>query len=228
MRRLLFVVLLIVGATFVPAAGARGEDKLTFTVGQLQNVDSLNVTVGALVIDYEIWNLIWPSLTNMAAKDFSAEPSMAESWENSDDGLTWTYKMRPDMKWSDGEPMTADDVKYTIDRANEEAWNSHVSITANLAATIVDENTLEIKTSVPDPRLPALGAYIIPKHIYEKVSADDMPNYTPRTRSVASSMLGEVQKEFIAWCEIRTGSARSQPWTSDLPLLRRPERRVRH
>ncbi len=46
MRRLLFVVLLIVGATFVPTAGVRGADKITFTVGQLQNVDSLNVTVG--------------------------------------------------------------------------------------------------------------------------------------------------------------------------------------
>ena len=51
-------------------------------------------TVGVLVIDYEVWNLIWPSLTNMAAKDFSPEPSMAESWTSSDDGLTWTYKMR--------------------------------------------------------------------------------------------------------------------------------------
>ena len=192
-------------------------------MGQLQNVDSLNVTVGGLVIDYEVWNLIWPSLTNMAAKDFSAEPSMAESWTSSNDGLTWTYKMRPDMKWSDGEPMTADDVKYTIDRANEEQWNSHVSITANLTATVVDANTLEIKTSVPDPRLPALGVYIIPKHIYEKVSADDMPNYTAEDKIGGGPfMLDEVQ----------TGvhPPRAQPelvreeagdGRSDLPLLRR-------
>jgi peptide/nickel transport system substrate-binding protein len=213
MRRVLFVVLLIVGATFVPTAGVRGEDKLTFTVGQLQNVDSLNVTVGGLVIDYEIWNLIWPSLTNMAAKDFSAEPSMAESWESSEDGLTWTYKMRPDMKWSDGEPMTADDVKYTIDRANEEAWNSHVSITGNLTATIVDENTLEIKTSVPDPRLPALGAYIIPKHIYEKVSAEDMPNYTAEDKIGGGPfMLGEVQQEF-------TRLVRNPNWFGKKPAM---------
>ena len=213
MRRLLFVVLLIVGATFVPAAGVRGEDKVTFTVGQLQNVDSLNVTVGGLVIDFEIWNLIWPSLTNMAAKDFAAEPSMAESWSNSSDGLTWTYKMRPGMKWSDGEPMTADDVKYTIDRANEEAWNSHISITGNLTATIVDENTLEIKTSVPDPRLPALGAYIIPKHIYEKVSADDMPNYTAEDKIGGGPfMLDEVDKEF-------TRLVRNPNWYGKKPAM---------
>ena len=81
MRRLLFVVLLLVwGDVRAEPAGASSDDKITFTVGQLQDIDSLNVTVGILVIDYEIWNLIWPSLTNMAAKDFSPEPSMAESW----------------------------------------------------------------------------------------------------------------------------------------------------
>ena len=108
MRRLLFAVLLLGAVIFVPTtASATGDKKLTFTVGQLQNVDSLNVTVGGLVIDYEIWNLIWPFLTDMAAKDFSAQPSMAESWTSSADKLTWTYKMRKGMKWSDGEPMNA-------------------------------------------------------------------------------------------------------------------------
>ncbi len=200
MRRLLFAVLLLGGLVTVPTSvGASGDDgKVTFTVGQLQDVDSLNVTVGVLVIDYEIWNLIWPSLTNMAAKDFSAEPAMAESWSSSDDGLTWTYKMRSGMKWSDGESLTADDVKYTIDRANEEEWNSHISITANLTAEVIDEATLEITTAVPDPRLPALGAYVIPKHIYENVSADDMPNYPAEDKIGGGPfMLDEVSEEFV-------------------------------
>ena len=214
MRRLLIAVLLIGAVTFVPTtAGATTGKKLTFTVGQLQNVDSLNVTVGGLVIDYEIWNLIWPSLTNMAAKDFSAEPAMAESWTSSADKLTWTYKMRSGMKWSDGEPMTADDVKYTIDRANEEQWNSHISITANLTATVVDADTLEIKTSVPDPRLPALGAYIIPKHIYEKVSKDEMPNYAAEDKVGGGPfMIGEVQKEF-------TRLVRNPNWFGKKPAM---------
>jgi peptide/nickel transport system substrate-binding protein len=214
MRRLLFAVLLLGGVIFVPStAGARDNKPLTFTVGQLQNVDSLNVTVGLLVIDYEIWNLIWPSLTNMAAKDFSAEPAMAESWTSSADKLTWTYKMRPDMKWSDGQPMTADDVKYTIDRANAEQWNSHVSITANLTAKVLDANTLEIKTSVPDPRLPALGAYIIPKHIYEKVSKDDLPNYTAEDKVGGGPfMLAEQSKEF-------TRLVRNPNWYGKKPAM---------
>ena len=213
MRRLLFAVLLLGAVVTVPTAARAADKKVTFTVGQLQNVDSLNVTVGGLVIDYEIWNLIWPSLTNMAAKDFSPEPAMAESWSSSSDGLTWTYKMRPNMKWSDGQPMTADDVKYTIDRANAEQWNSHISTTANLTAKVVDANTLEIKTSVPDPRLPALGAYIIPKHIYEKVSAADLPNYTAQDKIGGGPfMLDEVQDEF-------TRLVRNPNWYGKKPAI---------
>jgi peptide/nickel transport system substrate-binding protein len=214
MRRLLIAVLLLGGVIFVPTtAGATGGKKLTFTVGQLQNVDSLNVTVGGLVIDYEVWNLIWPFLTDMAAKDFSAQPSMAESWTSSADKLTWTYKMRSGMKWSDGEPMTADDVKYTIDRANEEQWNSHITITSNLTAKVVDASTLEITTSVPDPRLPNLGVYIIPKHIYEKVSADDLPNYTAEDKIGGGPfMLGEVQKDF-------TRLVRNPNWFGKKPAM---------
>ena len=152
---------------------------------------------------------------------------MAESWTSSADGLTWTYKMRPDMKWSDGEPMTADDVKYTIDRANEEHWNSHITITANLTATVVDANTLVIKTSVPDPRLPTLGAYILPKHIYEKVSAEDLPNYTAEDKIGGGPfMLGEVARSSPASSEPQLVRQEAGDGRSDLPLLRRPERRV--
>ncbi|MDP9463011.1 MAG: ABC transporter substrate-binding protein, partial [Actinomycetota bacterium] len=214
MRRLLCTVLLVGAVVAVPtAAGATVDEKLTFTVGQLQDIDSLNVTVGVLVIDYEVWNLIWPSLTSMAAKDFSAEPGMAESWTSSGDGLTWTYKMRTDMRWSDGEPMTADDVKYTIDRANEEEWNSHISITANLTAEVVDDSTLEITTSVPDPRLPLLGVYVIPKHIYEKISADDMPNYAAEDKIGGGPfMLDEVQTEF-------TRLVRNPNWFGKKPAM---------
>ena len=62
----------------------------------MQDIDTLNVTAGCLVIDYEIWNLTLPTLTDKAADDFSILPGLAESLESSDDGLTWTYKMHPD------------------------------------------------------------------------------------------------------------------------------------
>lgn len=41
------------------------------------------------------------------------EPRLATSWEGSEDGLSWTFHLRDDVKWSDGEPVTADDVRFT-------------------------------------------------------------------------------------------------------------------
>ena len=52
------------------STGASAEGELTFAVGVTQDIDSLNVTVGFLVIDYEIWNLTLPMLTSKAASDF--------------------------------------------------------------------------------------------------------------------------------------------------------------
>ena len=159
------------------STGASAEGELTFSVGVTQDIDSLNVTVGFLVIDYEIWNLTLPMLTSKAAADFSILPSMAESWTSSEDGLTWTYKLRSDMKWSDGVPMTADDVAYTITRSVQDGWWNHTTVTGNLTATATDAQTLVVVSSVPDPKLPILDVYIVPKHIYEKISAEELPNY---------------------------------------------------
>lgn len=41
-------------------------------------------------------------------------PNLAESWETSDNGASWTFKLRPGLKWSDGQPMTADDILFFI------------------------------------------------------------------------------------------------------------------
>ena len=163
------------GAGVSTSVSAEGES--SFAVGITQDIDSLNVTVGYLVIDYEIWNLTLPTLTSKSTSDFSILPNMAESWTGSEDGLTWTYKLRSDLKWSDGEPMTADDVAYTITRAVKESWWNHTAVVGNLTATATDAQTLVVVSAVPDPKLPILDMYVVPKHIYEKISAEDLPNY---------------------------------------------------
>jgi peptide/nickel transport system substrate-binding protein len=214
MRRLLFAVLLLGGMIFVPTTVGARADKVTYTVGATQEVDSLNVNVGYLVVDYEVWNNIWPTLTNLAADDFAVVPAMADSWTSSDDGLTWTFKMHPDMKWSDGEPMGAEDVKYTLDRANEEEWFNYTSTTKNLTAEIPDPDTLVIKTTVADPRLPAVNFYVLPKHIYEKLDADAAANHPAEDRIGGGPfMIDEVKAgEFVRL-------ARNPNWFGKQPAM---------
>ena len=181
---------------------APADQQLTLTVGLTQEIDSPNVTVGYTVAAYEVWNLQYATLTDKAADDFETIPGLAESWDASDDGLTYTYHLRDGLLWSDGEPLTADDVVYTINRSRDEEWFNHYSTTQNLEATAIDDVTVEITSSVPDPKLPTMDVYIVPKHIYEDISADDLGTYEA-TDGVASGP--------YSLTEIRRG----QDWTME-------------
>jgi len=163
----------------VSGAQTSAADNVTLTVGLLQDVDSPNVTVGYTVAAYELWNLQYATLTDKSADDFSIIPGLAESWEASADGLTYTYKLLDGLKWSDGEPLTAEDVVWTINTSREQEWTNHFATTANLIATVVDDRTLTIVTAVPDPKLPVMDVYIVPKHIWESHagSVDDLAAY---------------------------------------------------
>jgi len=179
----LWVGLLATAAIGAMAAGAAGSvqagttDTVTLTVGLTQDIDSPNVTVGYTVAAYEFWNLQYATLTDKAADDFAIIPGLAESWEGSDDGLTYTYTLREGLKWSDGEPLTADDVVFTVNTSRDQAWFNHSSVTANLTATALDERTVEIVSAVPDPKLPTMDVYILPEHIWAGPAADDITTY---------------------------------------------------
>jgi len=56
-------------------------------------------------------------LTNINNETSEVEPELAESWDISEDGLTWTFHLRDDAVWSDGNPVTAQDVAYSVQRA---------------------------------------------------------------------------------------------------------------
>ena len=160
------------------SVAASGDDEVvTLTVGVIQDLDTPNVTAGFLVSSYEVWNLQYATLTDKAATDFATEPSLAESWVEGDGGLSYTYTLREGLEWSDGEPLTADDVAFTINTSRDQAWANHSSITANLDATVIDDRTVKITSSVPDPKLPIMDVYIVPEHVWGPVAEGDVTTY---------------------------------------------------
>ena len=177
--KLLVVAVLVALAALAltTAAPAQSDDeKVVLTVGLTQDLDTPNVTAGELVSSYELYNLQYAGPTDLAAADFAVEPGLAESWA-SDDGKTWTYTLRDGLKWSDGRPLTADDIAYTINRSRDEEWLNYTSTVANLEAEAPNATTLVVTSKVNDPRLPALSIYVVPKHVWEKVPADEISNY---------------------------------------------------
>jgi peptide/nickel transport system substrate-binding protein len=165
--------LLVVTSSAAPAA----KKAAVFDVGDTQGIDSMNPLVGVSVPSYEAWNIQYATLTDKAANDFHPIPGLAQSWKSSPDKKTWTYTMRPNLKWSDGQPLTSEDVAYTINRARKEQWLNYTSVVANLTATAPDPNTLVVKTSVPDPKLPTLDVYVLPKHVWQKQNAKQVTKY---------------------------------------------------
>jgi peptide/nickel transport system substrate-binding protein len=172
-------------AAVAVARGADGESTTVFTVGFPGDYDTLNPVVGVEVPDYEIWNLQYATLTDKAAADFATTPGLAESWEGSADGKTYTYTLREGLTWSDGTPLTADDIAYTVNRAKAEEWLNYTSTVQNLTAKAIDDRTVEIASSVPDPKLPTMDVYVVPKHIWEKQDAKAVTKY-PATDGVGS------------------------------------------
>ncbi|MFM7052526.1 MAG: peptide ABC transporter substrate-binding protein [Planctomycetota bacterium] len=61
--------------------------------------------------------VIYETLVNLRASDCTVVPGVADRWERSDDGLTWTFHLRGDAKWSNGDPVTSADFLYAWRRA---------------------------------------------------------------------------------------------------------------
>ena len=145
---------------------------VTLRIGLTQDWDTLNPTAGFSVPSYEVWNVHYATLTDKAADDFAAIPGLAESWEASDDGLTYTYTLREGLLWSDGEPLTAEDVAWNVNTSRDQGWDNMYSTVQNLEATVIDARTVQITSAVPDPKLPTMDIYLVPKHIWEPIATD--------------------------------------------------------
>ena len=114
-------------------------------------------------------------------REFEIIPGMAESWEGSEDGMTWTFKLRQGLTWTDGNPLTAADWVATFQyAANPEhawdftwffqgvlkGWDDAIAGKAGVdtvgVAPGANPNELVITTVVPAPYIPAMMLYSLP------------------------------------------------------------------
>jgi len=194
-----FVVLMIaavVAVSLVPIASAQEEDdQVTLRVGLTQDWEVINPTSGYTVAAYEVWNLHYATLTDKAADDFATIPGLAESWEEVEPGVEYVYTLREGLTWSDGEPLTADDVAWNINTARDQGWDTAFSTVQNIEATAEDDRTVRLVSAVPDPKLPTMDMYLVPQHVWEPIATD----YDATTQYAAEDGVGSgpfVMTEF--------------------------------
>jgi peptide/nickel transport system substrate-binding protein/oligopeptide transport system substrate-binding protein len=134
----------------------------------------------------------YPELIQLPLTGFDNEYQLhglaAESWSQSEDGLTWTFTLREGLVFSDGEPLTAEDYVFALQRAATSGydfawyWDFAGGIAnwgavtrgeadvSTLGVAAIDDRTIQVTTATPKPYLPSVVTlwYAVPKHMVDQ------------------------------------------------------------
>ena len=114
----LVAVIALLGAACSSASSSGSQSVVKqggiLRIGTLEGIDSLNPFVGFNQDSYSTWLYVYPSLVQYDLHTYRFIPNFATSWQTSPNGLTWTFHLAPNAKWSDGKPLTAADVAWTV------------------------------------------------------------------------------------------------------------------
>ena len=99
-------LLLVMPSGAIAGASSSPAPATVLRLGTTQDLDSLNPFAGYTSTAYEVYHLNYDMLTGNAP-DGGVRPEIADSWEVSADGLTWTFSIHPGIRWQDGVPLTA-------------------------------------------------------------------------------------------------------------------------
>lgn len=171
-RALIVLTGLLLSTPLAAAQSANGNVTFATTADPTFNPWSPTAFVESNLIN----ELIFPGLTRWD-KNLRPTADLATSWKASDDGLKWTFNLRRNVKWSDGEAFNADDVAFTFnDIVLKKELAANGGSTWRNAVTkvnVVNPYTVEFVLSRPWASLPTYLAYfagILPKHKFAGVT----------------------------------------------------------
>lgn len=138
-------------------------------------ITSIDPGLSEDVITSEVTEQLFMGLTSFDPETYEAVPALATDWEVSGDGQTYTFRMRSDVKWTNGESVSADDIVWAVRRnispetgapqafmlyilKNAKAVNSgKISDLSEIGVRAVDSFTVEFRLESPAPYFPALA-----------------------------------------------------------------------
>jgi peptide/nickel transport system substrate-binding protein len=168
----------VVTATPEPTVVASGG---TVIESSFADAENLNPILSTDTASFEVQCYLYNALVALDPEDASVIPDLAERWDISEDGLTFTYYLRKDVLWHDGEPFTAHDVKFTYDTILNEEINSprradFVDILTPEQIVVLDDYTIQFQLTKIDPTwLCCKDIYgIIPEHILGEMTAAEI------------------------------------------------------
>jgi oligopeptide transport system substrate-binding protein len=154
-----------------------GRQTQTLHLGNGAEPRDLDPHIVIAYTDYNVLIALFEGLTVLDEATSKPLPGMAERWDISSDGLVYTFHLRPQAKWSNGDPVTADDFAFSFERilspelASEyaymlypikgaEAYNAgKVKDFSEVGVKVIDPQTLQLTLASPTPYLLSLAAH---------------------------------------------------------------------
>jgi len=160
--------------TATPAPSSSGD--VVLRVGVIADLDTDNVFAVSAGSDYTVATSEYDMLLSFSSKDLTAAPGLATGCDHNGDYTTWTCHIRPGLKWSDGQPLTSEDIAFTyrfvIDN-NIPQYKSYFPSDPTFETP--DPTTLIWKAKAPTfaPEMPP-WVYIVPEHIWAPYDGKDL------------------------------------------------------
>ena len=165
-------------ASQIDTAGIKKGGHLT----EAQNTDIrvLNPIVSTDTSSNTVINMMFEGLVYVDPDTLDAAPSLATKWEVGPDGKTYTFTLKQGVKWHDGQPFTADDVKFSYDLYMDPKTGTPRAGTLNehiASVAVKDPQTVvfTLKDVIAPFLVTDVGYGIVPKHVLENVKHEDIP-----------------------------------------------------
>jgi len=158
-------------------------------------------------------HLFFSGLVNINPKDGTATPDLAEAWTRSDDGLTYTFTLRPKVQWSDNQGLTADDITYSYNLylnrdANSPRYNTAYAVVQSVK-TINDRTvtfTLRLPTASFLTDVATFG--IVPQHSLVNTQPADL---AASDFGTTSNIVGTGPFRMVRWLRSERIEADANP-----------------
>jgi peptide/nickel transport system substrate-binding protein len=193
-----------------------GTTRTTLRVGWSSEPDKMNPLTSWSSEAYEVLSLVYDNLLGYD-ENLETENQLAESFEYSDDGLSITFNLRPDVAWHDGEPFTSADVKFTYDLIKDANVGAYAQwLTGMTGVETPDDQTVVVSFDAPQAFNPGLAIPIVPEHIWSTIPAEELKKY-PNDEPV-----GTGPYRFVEWKQGETVTLERNPdWWGDEPNAQR-------
>jgi peptide/nickel transport system substrate-binding protein len=149
----------------------------TYREGVLGRPTAVNPLAARTEADRDLVALVFEGLITLDP-DGDPRPALARSWDTTPDGKTWTFHLRPDARWHDGEPVTADDVVFTVAMLKDPEYHGPgAGSWTGVTATRVDAATVRFDLDPPIAGFASLATQAIaPSHLLGDTPASGLPD----------------------------------------------------